>query len=122
MGFSEFAKTAVKNLFSSPATRDYPRYKKEFVAGARGHVIFDETDCIYCGLCMRKCPADAISVKRAEKTWSIVRAQCVQCASCVEACPKNCLSMGPEYTPVMTEKGTEVHARVPDHEEDHSDS
>ena len=46
MAFSEFAKTAVKNLFSAPATRDYPHLKKEFCPGVRGHVIFDETDCI----------------------------------------------------------------------------
>ena len=118
MGLSEFAKTAIKNMLTTPPTREYPRYKKQFIKGARGHVIFDETDCIYCGLCMRKCPADAISVARAEKTWSITRAMCVQCANCVDACPKACLSMGPEYTPVMTEKECEVHARVSDNTED----
>ncbi|MEG2570518.1 MAG: 4Fe-4S binding protein, partial [Clostridia bacterium] len=62
---------------------------------------------------------DAIEINRAEKTWSIVRARCVQCNSCVEVCPKACITMHPEYTPVMCEKETEVcHARVADNEAD----
>ena len=118
MGFAEFTKTAVKNLFSKPVTRNYPKVEKTFFENARGHVIFNETDCIYCSLCARKCPADAIKVDRNAKSWSIVRAECVQCSNCVDACPKKCLSMGPEYTPVMTEKGCETYARVPDNTED----
>lgn len=119
MGIIGFTKTAMKNLFSAPATRNYPQCKKEFFKTTRGHVVFNEENCIYCGICARKCPADAITVARADKTWSIVRASCVQCNSCVEVCPKNCITMHPEYSAVMTEKGTEVHARVPDNETDH---
>lgn len=112
----QFCKTVFKNLAHKPVTR---LEKRAFFEATRGHVVFDAESCIYCSLCARKCPADAIAVNRGEKSWAILRARCVQCASCVDACPKGCLSMAREYTPVMTEKEWETHhARVPDHEED----
>ena len=30
-----------------------------------GHIIIDETMCNGCGLCMKKCPFDAISLEKA---------------------------------------------------------
>ena len=120
MGLIHFQKTVLKNLFSKPVTRDYPKYKKVFNPTTRGHVVIDIDSCIFCGLCSRKCPAEAITVDRKEKSWAILRARCVQCNSCVEACPKKCLDMKPEYSAVMTKKEMETyHARVPDHETDH---
>ncbi len=51
-------------------------------------------DCIYCGLCMRKCPMEAITVDRASKSWTIDREKCVWCGLCVAGCPKKTLSIG----------------------------
>ena len=51
-------------------------------------------DCIYCGMCMRKCPMEAITVDRATKSWSINRERCVWCGICVAGCPKKTLSIG----------------------------
>ncbi len=93
-----FTKTALKNLFSQPATRMYPQVPREYPERTRGHIEIDMSTCILCGICSRKCPADAIKVDRTGRTWSIERFGCIQCNSCVESCPKKSLSMHQTYT------------------------
>jgi len=45
----------------------------------------DETKCIGCGVCKRKCPTDAISGEKKEP-HTIDAAKCIQCGACKEAC------------------------------------
>lgn len=104
MGAMNFTRTALKNLFSRPATRNYPFEAREYPERYRGRVAINIDDCIMCGLCMRRCPADAITVDREHKTWSIQRMSCVQCSLCVNGCPKKCLSMEQRYTEPSAEK------------------
>lgn len=94
----EFVSVVIKNLFSKPATRNYPAVKRESFQNIKGHIRIDLPSCIFCGMCSRKCPVGAIEVKRPEKMWAINRFQCIQCNACVEGCPKKCLYMDPEYT------------------------
>jgi len=49
------------------------------------------SNCIYCGLCAKKCPQEAITVNRAEKIWEVDVAKCTKCGSCVAACKKDAL-------------------------------
>lgn len=93
-----FAKTELHNLFSKPATRPYPQQERVYPQRTRGHIENDIDTCVFCGLCSKKCPTGAITVNRAEKSWSIQRFSCIQCGYCVESCPKNCLSMHQSYT------------------------
>ena len=88
----------LKNLFRSPATTRYPFEPADFPERMRGHVRIQIGDCITCGLCMRSCPSDAITVDRKAGTWTIDRFDCVQCGSCVNVCPKKCLFMEKGYT------------------------
>ena len=97
MNIMNFTRVALKNLFSKPATRPYPLAPREYPQRTRGHVAIEMDACILCGMCMRKCPAGAIEVDRAARTWSIERFGCIQCNSCVESCPKKCLRMEPSY-------------------------
>ena len=94
----DFTPLALKNLFSKPATRNYPAEQRDYPIRSRGHIVNDFDSCILCGICQKKCPSDAITVNRAEKSWSINRMGCVQCSNCVNACPKKCLSIVPGYT------------------------
>ena len=48
--------------------------------------------CIYCTLCARNCPQDAITVDRAAKTWEIDHEKCIKCGLCIGKCPKKVLS------------------------------
>lgn len=58
-----------------------------------GKPAADPAKCVYCTLCARKCPAEAIEVDRAAKTWKLDADKCVACGTCAEACPKNAIVM-----------------------------
>ena len=57
-----------------------------------GDIAFDPETCIFCGMCMRNCPAEAISVSRADKAWTIDPDACLHCGMCRQNCPKKSLS------------------------------
>ncbi|MDR2457682.1 MAG: 4Fe-4S binding protein [Clostridiales Family XIII bacterium] len=48
--------------------------------------------CIYCSLCEKKCPSEAISVDRNDRKWSISAEKCTSCGICIDICPKDSLS------------------------------
>jgi ech hydrogenase subunit F len=102
MPYFIMAGKTMKNLFTKPATRLYPVEKRHYHRACRGHVVFNVETCIFCGICQKKCPADAITVARKEKTWEIIRLKCISCGSCVDACPKDSLSMANTYSPPIT--------------------
>ncbi|NLJ32127.1 MAG: 4Fe-4S binding protein [Clostridiales bacterium] len=113
MNVFSFSKTTLKNLFSAPATRPYPQQPRQYPERTRGHVEIDIEHCVFCGLCSRKCPADAIRVDRAAGTWSIERFGCIQCSYCVDSCPKKCLSMKQTYTAPAPEKSVDTYQKKP---------
>ena len=89
----------LKNLRQGPATRQYPFERRDAFPGARGHLQNDIKTCIFCGVCQKRCPADAIVVSKDPKTWVLDPYRCIICGYCVDACPKKCLSMAPEHRP-----------------------
>ncbi|MCQ8894744.1 MAG: 4Fe-4S binding protein [Methanolinea sp.] len=109
MAFFEMAKTAIITVLKRPATRRYPAVAAKKTALSRGKVTVDPSRCISCGMCMKKCPAGAICVRKDEKTWSIDRLKCVVCNCCVDVCPVHCLTMETDYSPCMRQhQGIEV--------------
>jgi CO/xanthine dehydrogenase Mo-binding subunit/Pyruvate/2-oxoacid:ferredoxin oxidoreductase delta subunit len=52
-----------------------------------------DESCIFCGLCARKCPQDAITVDRKERFWRVNDSRCVECGLCQSVCPKKCLHL-----------------------------
>jgi formate hydrogenlyase subunit 6/NADH:ubiquinone oxidoreductase subunit I len=101
-------KTALTTLLHRPATIRYPTQPAKKTALSRGHVTIDESRCISCGTCQRKCPAQAIAVNKEAKTWQIDRLRCVVCSSCVDTCPVKCLSMDTQYSSPVTARSAEV--------------
>ena len=108
MGAFKIAKTVLKSAFKKPATLMYPVVEREWQERTRGSIDIEADKCILCGICSKRCPADAINVDRKGGKWEIHRMQCVQCGECVEACPKNCLDMNPKYTEPGTEKVIDI--------------
>ena len=106
-----FTREALKNMFSRPATINYPDEPAVYPQRMRGHIRIDISQCISCTLCAQNCPPRAIQVDRDAGTWTIDRFDCVQCGSCVNVCPKHCLYMEQGYTPPETKKHTETFAR-----------
>ena len=56
-----------------------------------GKPVNDPSKCVYCTLCAKRCPAGAIEVNRAAKTWTLDEEKCVACGTCAEVCPKKCI-------------------------------
>ena len=105
MAFYVIGKQVLKSMFSKPATAMYPIVKNEFYPITRGRIELSPVeDCIYCGICSKRCPADAIEVVKADKKWEIDRTRCIVCNFCVQLCPKKCLSAERQYTSPMTDK------------------
>ncbi|MCL2156337.1 MAG: 4Fe-4S binding protein [Leptospirales bacterium] len=96
--FFTFTKTISRNFFKKPATLMYPFKKREFYPATRGRIFTTIEQCIFCGLCSRKCPTNAITVTKESKEFELRSLQCIICGSCVEACPKKCLIMENQYS------------------------
>lgn len=97
MGTFKISGLMMKSLFKKPATENYPNEPKEWDERTRGHIEITREECILCGICMKKCPAQALTVIKEERKWEINRMRCVQCGHCVEVCPKKCLHMKDDY-------------------------
>lgn len=90
-------RTILSNLTRRPATRAYPFFKRKPIEGYRGTLMHDPTTCIYCSLCAKRCPANALAVSRDPKSWTLDPYRCILCGYCVEVCPKKCLHMDPNH-------------------------
>lgn len=104
VAFSVFGKKIMSSLFSKPATAMYPVLKNEFYPNTRGNLQIKAEDCIHCGMCSKRCPAQAIEVSRPDKKWEVDRSRCLVCGFCIQVCPKQCLFTEKEYTPPMTDR------------------
>ena len=58
-----------------------------------GQPVNDPSKCVYCTLCAKKCPQEAITVDRKAKTWVLNEDDCVCCGTCQSACPKDAIIM-----------------------------
>lgn len=98
MSFFRMSKTVMKSLVRGPYTVRYPFGPRVYHGDVtRGSISVRIGDCIFCGLCQKRCPTDAIEVVKEKKGWSIDRLRCITCAACVEACPPKCLTMERDY-------------------------
>lgn len=97
MGVLKMSGRLWSNLFHRPVTEKYPAEPRVYPQASRGHIEFDDSDCILCNICGRKCPTGAIHADKAARTVTIERMSCVQCAYCADSCPKKCLKMVPGY-------------------------
>lgn len=94
----------LKNMVSRPATRMYPKEKRESFKNVRGQIGIDIDKCIFCGICSRKCPSNALEVSKNGKSWEIDYYKCIICGLCQEVCPKKCISMEESYHPCAYSK------------------
>jgi formate hydrogenlyase subunit 6/NADH:ubiquinone oxidoreductase subunit I len=103
------AGTVLKSVFKKPYTVKYPFGKLIERPNARGKIAIDIKQCIFCGICQKKCPTKAIRIVREEKNWSIDRLRCITCGHCVESCPKKSIIMESSYPEPLSSHKEEVY-------------
>jgi NADH-quinone oxidoreductase subunit F/NAD(P)H dehydrogenase (quinone)/NADP-reducing hydrogenase subunit HndC len=50
----------------------------------------DPEKCSKCGICFRRCPAEAVIWKKKE-TASLDKGKCIQCMTCITNCPSDAI-------------------------------
>lgn len=103
--------TTLKHLFKKKVTIHYPEETRPFSSVYRGrHMLMRDEEgrerCTACGLCAVSCPAEAITMKAAERKpeekhlyreekyaeiYEINMLRCIYCGLCEEACPKQAI-------------------------------
>jgi NADH-quinone oxidoreductase subunit I len=112
-----------KHLFKRKATIKYPEEKRTFSPVYRGrHMLMRDEEgrerCTACGLCALSCPAEAITMKAAERKpeekhlyreekyaeiYEINMLRCIFCGLCEEACPKQAIYLTKSKTLVFSD-------------------
>ena len=101
----------IRHFFSKKTTISYPEEKREFSKVYRGQHVLKRDDqgrerCTACGLCAVACPAEAITMRAAERkpgeenlyreekyaaVYEINMLRCIYCGDCEDACPKEAI-------------------------------
>jgi len=63
----------------------------------RGRIAYEKTKCIGCKLCIKVCPANAITFLSEEKKVQFHVDRCCFCEQCTEICPVSCIWMTEEF-------------------------
>ncbi len=77
----------------APAENPMPAVKAEETTVPDTHIRIEGEKCLFCGKCEHNCPADAISIDRRNRTWTIDREKCITCGVCADGCPARCLTL-----------------------------
>ena len=93
----------------------YPKEKRETYRDVRGQIGIDIDKCIFCGICGKKCPSNALTVDKNDKSWEIDHFKCIVCGLCQEVCPKKCIGIDASYRPCAyaKDKAKSVQAAKP---------
>lgn len=65
----------------------------------------DENKCVGCGICIRECPVDAISMK--EEKVEIDMEKCIRCGKCHDICPQEAVRHDSEKIPLEIKENLE---------------
>ena len=97
MAFFQMKKIILAWAVRKPVTTRYPFAPRKAVPGSRGRLDIQISACIFCGLCAKRCPTEALKVDRPNKHWHIDRLRCISCGNCVDFCPKKCLKLTADH-------------------------
>lgn len=114
----------LSNVLKKPATSNYPFEKAQKPEKFRGKLVFHAEKCIGCRICMKDCPANAITINKVgEKQFEAVvdLDKCIYCAQCVDSCPKKALEASKEFELAALDHGKlKVRINVKNEPEDNT--
>jgi formate hydrogenlyase subunit 6/NADH:ubiquinone oxidoreductase subunit I len=99
----------LSHTFKKPATLGYPFVKAQMPDNFRGKLVSYEAKCVGCKICMKDCPANAITItKVADKQFEIIidLDKCIYCAQCVDSCPRKALDTTKEFELASLDRST----------------
>ena len=95
---------AIKNIFKKPFTHRYPYEPMILTPGARGDFTWTREKCIFCQICERVCPAEAIKINKEKKVYEMDNGKCVFCGTCEENCPTKAIHFKEQLASVDTKR------------------
>lgn len=93
----EVLSSALASLFRLPATRRYPKVKKEAAGRFRGKHIWHRDKCVHCKMCERVCPTGACTYSDKKKKPVFDLSLCIFCGECGYKCPPKAIEFSGEF-------------------------
>ena len=107
--FFYLAPQVIRTLLRGPGTTRFPDEPARFHAAYRGRVRANAENCVGCGLCVKDCPAGALSLEKRSKQSFTLRhfaERCAYCAQCEYSCKFNAIYLDNAYREAVFEKNT----------------
>ena len=101
--------SVLRSLLRKPATIKYPFESFTMPARFRGKPKFHSDECSGCKLCVRDCPASAITIRKVgERKFEALLdlGKCIYCGQCSDTCPKKAVEITPEFDLAQVDKNT----------------
>lgn len=70
--------------------------RKDILGPSKGEVIIDSLACQRCGVCVNKCPVDAMTLENDE--IRVDHDKCIFCGECQRICPTRAVELRPKDT------------------------
>ena len=84
--------------FEIPSGAHLLRLLPDWLVRRAGRIVwvrpaFSETACVRCGLCVKACPVQALSLEPGVPAPELDQARCISCSCCHEICPRGAIHM-----------------------------
>ncbi len=98
MKFGSMFNDVAASLVRKPVTERYPQVRRKAPDRLRGQLIWHPQKCTGCELCVKDCPAGAISLLVLDKSTKrfvlcYYLDRCTFCAQCVQSCRHGCIEL-----------------------------